>query len=198
MSASQSQPSSIVDQTTGEVDAGNWSVTMSWPIPANAVSGVYIAKLTDQNDSSIENHIPFIVRADELTSDIVFQTSDTTWQAYNGWGGANLYGGNGPGGDSAPGRAYKVSYNRPICTRDFCGTVSSWTDFVFGAEFSAFAWLEQNGYDVSYIAGVDTARAAGLLLHHKVFMTAGTTNIGIRRRVRLWRRRVEQGSIWRF
>ncbi|CAN2533303.1 hypothetical+protein [Methylocapsa aurea] len=173
MSASRSQPSPVVDPTTGEVDAGNWSVTMSWAIPADAVSGVYIAKLTDQNDSSNQNHIPFIVRADESTSDIVFQTSDTTWQAYNGWGGANLYGGNGPGGDSAPGRAYKVSYNRPICTRDFCGTVSSWTDFVFGAEFSAFAWLEQNGYDVSYIAGVDTARSATLLLHHKVFMTAG-------------------------
>jgi len=173
MTAAQSQPNPIVDATTGEVDAGNWSVTASWTIPSTAVSGVYIAKLTDKNNTAVQNHIPFVVRADESTSDVVFQTSDTTWQAYNGWGGANLYGGNGPGGDSAPGRAYKVSYNRPICTRDSCGSAASWTDFVFGGEFSAIAWLEQNGYDVSYIAGVDTSRAGASLLNHKVFVSVG-------------------------
>ncbi len=43
-------------------------------------------------NSTNETHIPFVVRADESTSDIIFQTSDTTWQAYNGRGGANLYG----------------------------------------------------------------------------------------------------------
>ena len=93
------QPAAIVDPTTGEVDAGNWSVTASWNIPATAVSGVYLAHVVDQNNTSDESQIPFVVRADESTSDILFQTSDTTWQAYNGWGGANFYGGNGPGGD---------------------------------------------------------------------------------------------------
>jgi hypothetical protein len=171
--APKSQPSPITNSATGEVDAGNWSVTASWSVPASAVSGVYIAHLLDQNNTNNENHIPFIVRADESTSDILFQTSDTTWQAYNGWGGANLYGGNGPGGDSAPGRAYKVSYNRPICTRDPCGTDAATTDFIFGAEFAAIYWLEQNGYDVSYIAEVDTARAPSLLRQHKIFTSTG-------------------------
>ena len=54
--------------------------------------------------------IPFIVRNDGTPSDILFQTSDTTWQAYNPWGGYNLY--QGPGGRDD--RAYAVSYNRPI------------------------------------------------------------------------------------
>jgi hypothetical protein len=171
--SAQSQPAPITNSATGEVDAGNWAVTASWAIPASAVSGVYIAHLVDQTNTSNENHIPFIVRADESTSDILFQTSDTTWHAYNGWGGANFYGGNGPGDDGAPGRAYKVSYNRPIATRDGVGTFSGPQDFVFGAEFAAILWLEQNGYDVSYIAGVDTARYPALLRQHRIFTSTG-------------------------
>ncbi|HEY8157325.1 MAG TPA: N,N-dimethylformamidase beta subunit family domain-containing protein [Methylobacter sp.] len=173
MNSSQSQPAPVTDTTTGEVDAGNWSVTAFWVVPSTAVSGVYIAHLVDQNNTSNENHIPFIVRADESTSDILFQTSDTTWHAYNGWGGANLYGGHGPGGDSAAGRAYKVSYNRPIATRDKVGWGAGTQDFLFGAEYAAIYWLEQNGYDVSYIAGVDTARSPSLLHQHNVFTSTG-------------------------
>jgi hypothetical protein len=179
MSGIRSQPTPIVDSTTGLVDAGNWLVTTTWTVPSSAVSGVYIAHLVDQNNTSNENHIPFIVRADESTSDILFQTSDTTWQAYNGWPcgtsvpNSNLYGGSGPGGDSAPGRAYKVSYNRPIATRDSCGTDGGPQDFLFGAEYAAIYWLEQNGYDVSYIAEVDTARSPSLLRKHKIFTSTG-------------------------
>ena len=173
MTKAQSQPAPITNATTGEVDAGNWAVTASWAVPANAVSGVYLAHLVDLNNTSNENQIPFIVRADESTSDILFQTSDTTWHAYNGWGGANFYGGNGPGGDSAPGRAYKLSYNRPFGTRDGIGTYAGWQDFLFGAEFAAINWFEQNGYDVSYIAGVDTARNPSLLRQHKIFTSTG-------------------------
>ena len=33
----------------------------------------------------------FVVRDDSSTSELVFQTSDTTWQAYNLYGGANTY-----------------------------------------------------------------------------------------------------------
>ena len=189
MSATSAQPTPSVHSTTGEVDAGNWLPTTSWSVPSSAVSGVYIAHLVDQNDTTNENQIPFIVRADELTSDILFQTSDTTWHAYNGWPCApvndtqppcaalrtcpNLYGGSGPGGDSGPGRAYKVSYNRPIATRDGCGTFSGPQDFLFGAEYAAINWLEQNGYNVSYIAGVDTARSPSLLGQHKIFTSTG-------------------------
>ena len=118
----QNQPTPLRDATTGLVDAGNWSVSASWNVPADAVSGVYIAKLVRQDGTFGENHIPFIVRDDSSTSDIVFQTSDTTWQAYNGWGGANFYGGNGPATGQGAGRAYAVSYNRPIATRGGVGT----------------------------------------------------------------------------
>ncbi|GGJ20028.1 DUF4082 domain-containing protein [Neoroseomonas lacus] len=167
------QPTPLRDLDTGLVDAGNWSVTDTWSMTSDAVSGIYIAKLVREDGTFGENHIPFIVRDSTSTSDIVFQTSDSTWQAYNGWGGANLYGGNGPGGDSAPGRAYAVSYNRPITTREGGGYAAGAQDFIFGAEYSAVRWLEANGYDVSYISSVDTARYGENLLNHQVFLDVG-------------------------
>jgi hypothetical protein len=171
------QPSAITDPTTGEVDAGNWSVTDTWQVPTTATSGVYVANVT-QGTKVFQ--IPFVVRSNASTSDIVFQTSDETWQAYNGWGGANLYGGNGPsdpppsaGGEASPGAAFAVSYNRPIVTRDGVGLYSGPQDTLFGAEYAAIYWLEENGYDVSYISGFDTSSNGALLLNHKIFMDDG-------------------------
>ena len=37
------------------------------------------------------SHMVFIVRDDASHSDLLFQTSDTTWQAYNSYGGNSLY-----------------------------------------------------------------------------------------------------------
>jgi len=34
-------------------------------------------------------------------------------------------------------------------------------------------WLEANGYDVSYFAGVDTERNGALITQHKIFMSVG-------------------------
>ncbi|MFC5757550.1 N,N-dimethylformamidase beta subunit family domain-containing protein, partial [Rhizobium sp. GCM10022189] len=169
----QNQPNPLRNATTGTVDAGNWAVSASWTVPEDAVSGVYIAKLVRQDGTFGENHIPFIVRDDDSHSDIVFQTADQTWQAYNGWGGANFYGGNGPATGQGAGRAYAVSYNRPIATRGGVGTFAGPQDYLFGAEYAGIYWLEQNGYDVSYLSGVDVDRYGSLLLNHKTYIDAG-------------------------
>ncbi len=156
----QSNP---LTNSTGLVDAGNWTVSASWAIPADATSGVYIAKL-QYDSSSGASHIPFIVRNDAGASDVIFQTSDTTWQAYNNYGGNSLYVGNG-----ATGRAYKVSYNRPFNTRS-----NSQEDYLFNAEYPMIRFLERNGYDVSYMSGLDTDRlGAANITRHKLFMTVG-------------------------
>ncbi|KMO39114.1 Mo-co oxidoreductase dimerization domain protein [Methylobacterium variabile] len=168
----QTQPTPLRDAATGLVDAGNWSVSASWNVPADAVSGVYIARLSRQDGTKGENEIPFIVRDDSSHSDIIFQTADQTWQAYNPWGGANFYGGNGPATGQGQGRAYAVSYNRPITTRG--GTLAAGPqDYIYGAEFPAIMWLEQNGYDVSYMSGVDADRYGSLLLNHKMYLDVG-------------------------
>ena len=91
----------------------------------------------------------FVVRNDQSKSEVVFQTSDTTWQAYNLYGGANTYYGLNP----PYRRAYKVSYNRPWQTR-----ATRAINILFGAEYPMIRWLESNGYDLTYQSGIDTDR----------------------------------------
>ncbi len=160
----QNQPNCIVEPSTGLVDCGNWALSASWPVPADAVSGIYFARL-ERLDSGGASHVFFIVRDDTRGSDILFQTSDTTWQAYNSYGGNSFYTG-GPGAN--PGRAYKISYNRPFNTRD-----GAPEDFVFNAEYPMVRWLERNGYDVSYTSGIDTDLRGAELLEHRVFLSVG-------------------------
>ncbi|MGH9890634.1 MAG: N,N-dimethylformamidase beta subunit family domain-containing protein, partial [bacterium] len=158
----QSQPACLSDASTGLVDCGNWAVSASWGVPATATSGIYFAKAV-RADTGGASHIFFVVRDDSGTSDLLFQTSDTTWQAYNSYGGNSLYVG------APAGRAYKVSYNRPVNTRvSFNG--NSW---VFNAEYPMVRWLERNGYDVSYSTGVDSDRRGNLIGNHKVFLSVG-------------------------
>ena len=159
----QSQPACLSDAATGLVDCGNWAVSGSWAVPATAVSGIYFARLV-RNDTGGASHIVFVVRDDASTSDLLFQTSDTTWQAYNNYGGSSLYSSSAPAG-----RAYKVSYNRPFNTR----AVDNGQDWLFNAEYPMLRWLESNGYAVSYTTGVDTERRGGLLLNHRVFLSVG-------------------------
>ena len=158
----QAQPGCLSDAATGLVDCGNWSVSGSWAVPANAVSGIYFAKVV-RNDTGGASHIVFIVRDDAGSSDLLLQTSDTTWQAYNPYGGNSLYVG------SPVGRAYKVSYNRPFTTR----AVAGGQDWVFNAEYPMVRWLESNGYNVSYFSGVDADRSGSLMLNHKAFLSVG-------------------------
>ena len=111
-------------------------------MPADAVSGIYFARLVRTDGTAGASHVFFVVRDDDGGSDMLFQTSDTTWQAYNPYGGNSLYVG------APAGRAYKVSYNRPFTTRG-----NAPEDWVFNAEYPMVRFLESNGYDVSYISG---------------------------------------------
>src|SRR5262249_31433646 len=86
----QSQPAPFEDDATGLVDYGTWHESAHWDVPATVVSGYYIARLT-RSDTHGASHIAFIVRDDNSHSDLFFQSSDATWQAYNGYGGNSLY-----------------------------------------------------------------------------------------------------------
>lgn len=158
----QNQPECLWDLDTEFMDCGTWAVSASWDVPADAVSGVYLAKLTRADDGGA-SHITFVVRNDGSTSDILYQTSDTTWHAYNSYGGSNFYSG------GANMRAYKLSYNRPFATR---GGVEA-RDFYFGAEYPMVRFMERNGYDVTYFSGVDTDRFGDQLTNHKTFLSVG-------------------------
>jgi len=158
------------DGVTGLLDCGNWSTTASWSVPATAVSGLYIAKLTrSAGGGGGSSHIAFVVRNDASTSDLFFQTSDATWQAYNAYGGNSLYVGSGLPNNHAS----KVSYNRPFVTRSGGGGGGSREDWFMNAEYPMIRFLERNGFDISYTTNLDMARNGALALNHKVFMSVG-------------------------
>ena len=48
----QAQPACFFDAETGLVDCGNWGVSASWDVPADAVSGIYIAKLVREDPTT--------------------------------------------------------------------------------------------------------------------------------------------------
>jgi len=165
----QTQPACVTDSTTGLADCGNWAVSASWAVPSNATSGIYFAHLI-RTDTGGDSHIVFIVRNDSSHSDVLFQTADESWQAYNpyGTGGYSLYGDQDT--FNLGYRAYKVSYNRPFWTRGFSFEAATW---VFGAEFPMIQWLESNGYNVTYTTGLDLSVSGSLITNHKIFMDTG-------------------------
>jgi hypothetical protein len=121
-----------------------------WP------SGIYVAKLT-AGLTQKQNYIVFVVRDDQRPSDLLFQASVTTYQAYNDWGGRSLY--------SKP-RASKVSFNRPYLHGHGTGHLLYW-------ELSMVQFLEKEGYDVTYTTDVDTHERGNLLGLHKGFLSGG-------------------------
>src|SRR5499433_640768 len=187
VSLPQSQPACRNDTgPTGLVDCGNWAVSASWAVPSTAVSGLYLAHLKrDDTTTGNGSLIPFVVRNDTSHSDILFQTADETWQAYNTWpsttNGNSLYqcGGSGAANPNCPPLSHatytgasKVSYNRPWQSGADDSGGRSW--FMY-AEYNMIRFLEENGYDVSYTSGLDMSQpgAASIIEQHKIFLTAG-------------------------
>jgi hypothetical protein len=74
-------------------------------------SGRYLFKLV--GDDGAQSYIPLLVRASTSRGAVVLVSSVGTWQAYNQWGGANLYRGSG----SAVRRSRAVSFDRPYDNR---------------------------------------------------------------------------------
>ena len=90
-----------------------WEPTTELTIPADWTSGVYLGRLTTLPPKDErpywQSYVVFIVR-DDRPADVLFQCSDNTWQAYNGWPyNFSVYthpkGGQGPWAD--------VSFDRP-------------------------------------------------------------------------------------
>jgi hypothetical protein len=142
------------------------------PAPApHAYGALGLGELRDPLKEKRASHIVFVVRDDNGRSEILAQTADPTWVAVNRYGGANLDGAwspTGPAG-SIQNRAYAVSYNRPLTTRD----EETLGDQFFNSGYPLVRWLERNGYDVSYFTGVDSARRGEEIREHEIFMSMG-------------------------
>ena len=154
----------ITDSATNLVEC-NWSTSYTLQIGTDWTSGLYIGKLIDQS-SGKQSQVWFVVRDDSSKSDILFQSSFNTFNAYSNTGGYSLYGFNSINGQ----RALKVSYDRP-----FSETTTETGEFnnLLRWEYNMARWLESQGYDVSYVTNVDVHTNPNLLPQHKAFLSVG-------------------------
>ena len=167
------QPPCRVNYQTGLTSCSNWVSSLALTIPTDWISGIYLAKLV-QNDTGGENYILFVVRDDGSRSDMLYQQSATTAEAYNNYAGKSLYIGNSNDCKTVSGtnRAVEVSFDRPYNAP--MGDPSTF----FRAEYPMVRWLEAQGYWVTYSTDLDTDRAGrpgshNALLDHKVFLAVG-------------------------
>ena len=154
------------DKVTGIISCSNWTRTTTLNIPSSWVTGVYLAKLTSSTGNS--SFIFFVVRDDGGHEAIDFQTSVTTYQAYNTWGGTSLYNNNTNLSIFKGPHATKVSFDRPFNPGD-----SNGAGHYFFYEYKFVYWLESQGYDVTYTSDVDTDTNVNPLTNHRGFLSVG-------------------------
>ncbi|HXN56723.1 MAG TPA: N,N-dimethylformamidase beta subunit family domain-containing protein, partial [Myxococcales bacterium] len=150
------QPTPAARRSTGLVEC-HWPVSFILQTQPSWVSGFYLLKLT--REDGLQNHVIFVVRADERKGAAVFQASVTTWQAYNSWGGESLY------VDSIGlrgGHAREVSFNRPY--------VDLSNNYVMFEQYAVMR-LESRGYDLVYVTNVDMEKGEAQLQGQRLFLS---------------------------
>ena len=150
----------------------HWEPRVTFRIPGNWLSGVYIGKLTALREGW-QSYVVFIVR-DKRPADIIFQCSDLTWQAYNRWPDQfALYDNGEERWWCGPG--VKVSFARPY--GKYCqilnAPLSTGSGEWFLWEFPLAYWLEAHGYDVTYISNLDTHSGSARFGRAKGFLSVG-------------------------
>lgn len=152
-----------------------WEPNVTYKIPPDWPSGVYLGKLTLQAESSLEldwqSYIIFVLE-DRRPADVLFQVSDNTWAAYNRWPDQySLY--TDPRHSWAPGVA--ASFDRPYSKYSQIFTEHALSmgsgEFLLW-EFPLAYWLEQQGYDVSYVSNSSMTELANFT-RAKVFLSVG-------------------------
>jgi hypothetical protein len=151
-----------------------WEPSVSFTIPAEWPSGVYLGKLTcipeAKTEHAWQSYVVFIVR-DRRRADILFQVSDNTWSAYNRWpDNYSLY--------TDPRHVWAfdvaVGFDRPYAKDPYVWknplSIGSGEFLIW--EFPLAYWLEQQGYDVTYVSNSDMIDASHLA-RVKVFLSVG-------------------------
>lgn len=149
-----------------------WEPSLEFRIPDDWLSGVYLGKLQELK-MNLESYIIFIVK-DDRKADFLFQCSDMTWQAYNRWpynhslycdGERDWHIGSGIDvGIDRPYGKYTQLVDQPL-------TLGSGEWFL--TEFPLAYWMEEQGFDVSYVSNWDTHYHGNGLRRTKGFLSVG-------------------------
>jgi hypothetical protein len=127
-------------------------------IPHTWVSGIYVAHLESNDD---ESDVVFLVRGSaDSECRILVQIPFATYQAYNEWGGNNLY------DHHKKLRSNRVSFNRPCTPAEV--SPSTWD----AKEYESFVgWIGANGFSVDYASSIDIHSSPNLLTKYKLFVS---------------------------
>ncbi|MCB5179229.1 N,N-dimethylformamidase beta subunit family domain-containing protein [Streptomyces antimicrobicus] len=145
------QPAARTDAATRMVRA-DWEPslevdTTGWP------EGCYLLRLDTVGGERAQRFVPVTVRSAACAGRVVFVNAVATWQAYNRWGGADLY--KGTTGKKAS-RSLAVTFDRPYQGAHGAGQFLTY-------EAPLLALAERLGIPLAYATGIDIARQDGLL-----------------------------------
>lgn len=163
--------SCLIDTKTKLIEA-NWHPSYTLVVPSKWTTGVYLAKFIES--TGLQTYVPFDVRGNSFSTYLAV-TPDTTYAAYDDWGGYSLYDYNSANAngqensneEQATGQAaVKVSFDRPYIEGQGASQVLLY-------EADAIHWMERQGYDLSYISNVDLHENPVQLLGHKVYLSLG-------------------------
>src|SRR5438309_3440935 len=153
------QPGFTTSPGTNMVETA-WKPSVTVATDATGPPGQYLFKLVAS--SGFQSYVPLTIRDDASHAAYLIDSDVTTWQAYNLYGGRDLY--QGPGG--FPGRSRIVSFDRHYALGDGSG------DFL-GNEFHIVSLVESLGLDVAYSTNVDIHEHPEQVLDHKAFISLG-------------------------
>jgi hypothetical protein len=130
--------------------------TDGWP------AGAYLLRL--DAETGAQRFVPLTIRSPAAAGRVVIKNSVATWQAYNLWGGYDLY--NGPSGLADYGnRSLAVSLDRPY---DLTGA------YLFLAhERNLIQLAERIGVPLAYATSMDLAADPGLLAGASALISGG-------------------------
>jgi hypothetical protein len=127
--------------------AASWSKTLSIPVTSGWVPGTYLIRVSDGRFAS---YAPLTVRDDTGTKhDLLIQQANTTWEAYNSYGGVSFY----SGLDTGSGR---LTFDRPYGEGQGSGQY-------LPLEQGLVFWAESKGLDVTYWTDNDLDEFGGQL-----------------------------------
>ncbi|CAN5648252.1 hypothetical protein BH23PLA1_BH23PLA1_13450 [soil metagenome] len=175
-----------------------WPVAHQWRVPAEAKSGLYVARFQFEIDGTPrEYHCTFLVRRspDRPKAPILVLAATNTWRAYSGtpfaptpearmqvWGTGGL-GGSAPGLPSfnlyrqhvAGQGTYQMGLRMPWPAAGpyvLYGEPTRYSHLMRADRF-ALAWLESNGYQYDLISDLDLHRDPSILQGYQTFLING-------------------------
>jgi hypothetical protein len=163
-----------------------WPPTLRIPVGDDWSSGLYLVRLRGEDGAAPRASAWFVVRARQPSRDrLLLVLATNTWNAYNEFGGRNLYTG-----------ALMMSFERPLApglldkpddrrARVIDGR--AYEEFTAAAELNGWhgmggwagqerrfvVWAEHEGLSIDYAVNADLERVAGLLDGYALYVSVG-------------------------